>query len=177
MKKNLVSILILALLVVNVVLTAIMMFSVTGSAKKTSALVTSIAEVLNIELAPLGETPEEPPVKIADVVPYDIKESLTIPLKRSVNPDGTTEDKTHYFLVSVSFYMNSKHEDYETYNPTVANNESLFKSTIIEVISNHTLEEIQADPEAIRNEILLKIQKMYESTFIYKVAFSNVMYQ
>ena len=34
MKKNLISILILALMVVNLVLTAIMMFSVMGTAKK-----------------------------------------------------------------------------------------------------------------------------------------------
>ena len=42
MKKNLISIIILALLIVNIVLTAIMMFSVTGTATKTSALVDNI---------------------------------------------------------------------------------------------------------------------------------------
>lgn len=36
MKKNLISIIILALLIVNVVLTAIMMFSVTSASKKTA---------------------------------------------------------------------------------------------------------------------------------------------
>ena len=39
MKKNLISIVILALLIVNIVLTAIMMFSVTGTSRKTAALV------------------------------------------------------------------------------------------------------------------------------------------
>ena len=39
MKKNLLSVLILALLVVNIVLTAIMMFSVMGTSQKTSRLV------------------------------------------------------------------------------------------------------------------------------------------
>ena len=46
MKKNLISIIILALLVVNIVLTAIMMFSVTGAANKTAALVDNIATAL-----------------------------------------------------------------------------------------------------------------------------------
>ena len=36
MKKNLISIIILALLVVNIILTAIMMFSVTSSSRKTA---------------------------------------------------------------------------------------------------------------------------------------------
>ena len=47
MKKNLISIIILALLIVNIVLTAIMMFSVTGTATKTSALVDNITRALN----------------------------------------------------------------------------------------------------------------------------------
>ena len=43
MKKNLISVIILALLIVNVVLTAIMMFSVTSASRKTAALVDNIA--------------------------------------------------------------------------------------------------------------------------------------
>ena len=48
MKKNLISVIILALLIVNIVLTAIMMFSVTGASKKTAALVDDIAMVLDL---------------------------------------------------------------------------------------------------------------------------------
>ena len=59
MKKNLISVLILALLVVNLVLTSIMMFSTMSSVKKTSALVTSIASVLNIELGGESEVAGE----------------------------------------------------------------------------------------------------------------------
>lgn len=172
MKKNLISVLILALLVVNLVLTAVMMFSTMGSVKKTSKLVTDIASVLNIELDN-GSTSEEvsTEVQIADVVTYDIADSLTIPLK--LGADG----KSHYYILEVSLMMNSKHEDYETYQEGVASKESWFKSIIIEVVGNHTLEEIQANPEGVREEILTKIQEAYNSTFIYKVAFRNFMYQ
>ena len=61
MKKNLISIVILALLIVNIALTAIMMFSVTGTAKKTSALVDDIATAINLELTGGGGSGE--PVK------------------------------------------------------------------------------------------------------------------
>ena len=50
MKKNMLSILILALLIVNIVLTAIMMFSITGTAKKTSALIDDISAAINLDL-------------------------------------------------------------------------------------------------------------------------------
>lgn len=173
MKKNLISVLILALLVVNVVLTAIMMFSTMGSVKKTGQLVTTIATVLNIELDDEAETEDTGEVKIGDVYTHDIEDALTIPLKKG--EDG----KDHYYIVNVSLMLNKTHEDYETYSADVTAHaqDSYFKSLVIEVIGNHTLEEIKDNPEGVREEILSKIQSAYGSTFIFKVAFSNVMYQ
>lgn len=171
MKKNLISILILALLLVNVVLTAIMMFSTMGSVKKTNALVSSIATVLNIELGGGEEEPGETEVQITDMVVHDIPDEIMIPLKRG--EDG----KDHYCLVNVTLMMNSKHEDYGTYSATIGSQDSIFKSIIIEVIGSYTMDEAKADPEAMRQEILKKIQEAYNSTFIYKIAFSNIMYQ
>ena len=43
MKKNLLSVLVLALVLVNVILSAVMMFSVLSTNKKTAALVNSVA--------------------------------------------------------------------------------------------------------------------------------------
>lgn len=173
MKKNLISILILALLVVNLILTAVMMFSTMSSVKKTNALVTSIASVLNIELEGDTETSTEDDgtVSIADTATHDIEDSLTISLKKG--EDG----KDHYCVVNVSLMMNTKSEDYATYGATIGDNDSLFKSIIIEVIGSYTIDEAQSDPEALRDAILARIQEAYGSTFIYKVAFSNIIFQ
>ena len=55
MKKNLLSVIILALLIVNLALTGIMMFSTVTANKKTVALVNQIASILNLEVkAPEG---------------------------------------------------------------------------------------------------------------------------
>lgn len=51
MKRNLLSIIILALLVVNLVLTSIMMVNVSSASKKTAALVGDIADTLKLELS------------------------------------------------------------------------------------------------------------------------------
>ena len=50
MKKNLLSIVILGLLIVNVVLTSVMLFSVTGTMKKTATLIDSISVALKLEM-------------------------------------------------------------------------------------------------------------------------------
>ncbi len=165
MKKNLMSILILALLVVNIVLTSIMMFSMMGANKSTTELVKKIATVINLELNPGGSEPEVP---ISDMVPYNIADSMTIMLK-------STDDTQHYMQLSVTLQMNKKNKDYKKYAETLKTNEQVIKGCINEVISSHTLEEVQNDMDSIRNEILVRIQREYNnSEFIYKVVFSDV---
>ncbi|MDD2972113.1 MAG: flagellar basal body-associated FliL family protein [Lachnospiraceae bacterium] len=172
MKKNLLSVLILALLIVNIVLTSIMMFSVTSASRKTAALVTDIASVIKLEVGTTetgGETVE--PVTIDDTEVYDIADKMTIPLAKG--SDGSD----HYALVSVSLSMNKKDDGYKSYSATIAEKESLIKSAIIEVMGTYTVEEAQADQTALRQEILEKIQALFDSQFIYDVSFSDVMFQ
>lgn len=175
MKKNILSILILALLVVNIVMTAIMMFSVTGAMKSTTTLVGKIATVLDIELA---SSQDEENVSIENTQVYTIAEAMTIPLKTSEVKDGETP-KDHYAMMKVTIYMNTKHEDYEKYGTAeqLSAREEMIKSEIISVVRSHTLEEFKNDSEGIYAEIVAKLQKMYNSRFIYKVACGDVKYQ
>ena len=103
MKKNMMSVLILALLIVNIVLTSIMMFSVVGTARKTSALIDDITSAINLELdnqkgtATAGTVIEVP---IENIEVYKISEEMTIPLTKGA--DG----KDHYYLVAVALSIN-----------------------------------------------------------------------
>lgn len=172
MKKNLVSILILALLVVNLVLTSVMMFSTMGSVKKTGALVSNIATVLNIELDN-GTTTEEGPTEVsfADMTTYDIAEKLTIPLRK-----GEGETKDSYCVVTVSLWMNTKDADYEAASANLASYENVFKSIIVEVVREYTLKEAQEDSNVLCEAICKRIQETLESKFIYKVTFSSILF-
>ena len=49
MKKNLLSVLILVLMIVNIAMSAVMMISVTGTNQKTAALMDSIGTAMNLE--------------------------------------------------------------------------------------------------------------------------------
>ncbi len=83
MKKNLLSIVILALLIVNIVLTAIMMFSVVGINKKTASVVGNIASVLQLETTKPKTEEGEEEVSLENTKVYDIEDQLIIPLKNS----------------------------------------------------------------------------------------------
>ena len=183
MKKNLISIGILALIIVNLVLTGIMMFSVISTNKKTAALVTDIATAINLELEPKqegGETEEASVISIADIETYTISD-MTIPLKRGtvVNADGTTtaDNKDHFAMLSVALSMNIQSEDYATYGATLDTKVDLIKGQINSVVSQYTIDEAKSNSQQICQEILAKIQKLYNSDFIFDVTFSSALYQ
>lgn len=167
MKKNLLSIIILALLIVNIVLSTITMISVVSTNKATASLVGEIATAINLEL---GDSADEESVVIsmADTEAYDFADSLTIPLKKGA--DG----KDHYALVSVSLAMNRKDKGYSTYGATIDTKVSLIKGEINEVYSQYTKDEAIANKENIEQEVLERIQTMFDSKFIYKVVLNEV---
>lgn len=174
MKKNLLSIIILALLIVNLVFSAIIMISVTSTNKKTAAVIGDIATILNLELESGKAGEDVPEVSIDDTAVYDIPEQMTIPLKKGA--DG----KDHFALVSVTLVMNTKHDDYETYGTeeALAGKVSLIKGLVVEAFGSYTMEQIQIDNgEAVREDILSRIQTMYGSDFIYKVTFRDIIEQ
>ena len=167
MKKNLMSIIILALLVVNIVLTTITMISVTSTNKATAALVGDIAAAINLELGS-PEEEENVQVSMADTVTFDFPESLTIPLKKG--EDG----KEHYALVTVSLAMNAKDEGYETYGATIDTKVSLITGEITDVYTQYTKEEAIENKTVIEEEILSRVQDMFDSKFIYKIVLNEV---
>lgn len=166
------TILILALLIVNVALTAVMMFSVMGTMKKTAKLIDGISSALSLEVADASATDEgeNESVAMEDIQVYQIEDAMTISLAKGV--DG----EPHYCIVSVSLSMNTKDPDYDKYGATVAEKADLIKSEIFSVIQSHPIEEAESNPDLLRQEILERIQAMYGSKFIYNVVFRDIMF-
>lgn len=177
MKKNLISIIILALLIVNIALTSIMMVSVLGVNKKTAGLVTDIAAAISLDL---GEGEEGEPVEavsMANTETYTISE-MRILLKRETTADenGNVDDKDHYALLSVTLSMNIKNKDYKTYSD-LSTREDLIKGLINEVVSQYTMSQAKDSAQQMEKEILDKIQARFDSDFIYDVTLISPLYQ
>lgn len=172
MKKNLLSVLILALMIVNVAISVITMVSITGTNKKTAALVDTIATVLNLELVSDDENAESS-ISLADTEIYTISDSMTIPL----NTNG--ESKPVYMICKVSLSINMKDEDYKTYNSTTLGTyEEYIKQEIEGVVSSYTMDYL-SDPlnrEDVKKEVLEEIQKFLGSKVVYDIAISDVKF-
>ena len=170
MKKNLLSVLILVLLVVNIILSVVMMVSVVGTNKKTGELITSISSVLKIELYNPGG------VAVTDVPMSDTEVYNMLQLMVSVvKEDG----KQGYIIMDLGLQQNKKHKDYKKLGgeEKIAAYDSVIKDTINSVISRHTQEEFQQDTEGVREELLKEIQELFGSDFIYRISISNIKYQ
>ena len=172
MKKNMLSVLILALLIVNVALTSIMMFTMMGTNKKTAKLIDGISTALSLEITdPSVEGAEaEAEVAMEHIKVYQIPDQLTIGLAKGA--DG----KAHYCVVSISLSLNTKDPDYEKYNATLGDNVDMIKDKIFQVVGSHTIEEAESNTDGLREEILEAIQQMYGSKFVYNIVFRDIMF-
>ena len=179
MKKNLLSIIILALLVVNLGMTGFMMLSVMTTNSQTAKLISDIAAALELE-ANGGNTggfsgSASGVVAVTDMATWGFTgdEKLTIALKPG--EDG----KAHYMVVEVVFSMNKAHADYATLGTedNLANVKEVVKSEITNTLASYTMEELQGGMDAVaRESILENVQAMFNSNFIYDISFSSVLY-
>ena len=177
MKKNMMTVLVLALVIVNIALTTVMMISVMGTNRKTADLVSNIAMVMDLELtSPGGETTGVTQVSLEDTDVYTLTGSMTIPLAKGVSVDGANDAKQSYIVFDISLSMNNKHDDYKKYGETIGDRESMIKDVITTVVSSHTAEECRDDFGAIKAEILKGVQELFQSEFIYSVGVSGIMF-
>jgi flagellar FliL protein len=169
MKKNLLTIVILALVVVNLAMTGILMFTMMPASQKVNTLITQIATAIDLDInTPQGNASVVP---IEDVATYTFEDTMTITLKPG--EDG----QTHMAVLGVTLSMNTKDDDYSTYGASIADNEDLIKAEINTVVSGHTYEDMMDDSASVQDEILEDLQSMYGSTFIVGVKFSSVVCQ
>ena len=172
MKKNMISVLILALLLVNLVMTALMMLSIYPQAQKASELISKVAGAIDLELSS-GEITTSSTIPIENIETYAIADTMTINLK----PDEGEDGDQHVAMVSVILSLNKEDDDFADKQPMLASNEGLVRNVINRVISSHTLAEIRDDQASVQTEILKELQTTFDSDFIVDVGFSSISYQ
>lgn len=167
MKKNLMSVLILALVVVNLVLTAILTISVLPQTQKANELITQVCSAINLELQS-GEVKDLSSVPIDQIATYDLPDSMTINFKKDA--DG----KAHYVSLNITVSMDNTTEGYSKYGETMSERQTLIEDAVNSTITQYTMEEFNADQEAVKKEVTKALQKLFDSDFIIGVAFSKV---
>jgi flagellar FliL protein len=168
MKKNLMSVLILALLIVNLILTAILTITILPQTKKSNELINQVCSAINLELQS-GQATDIASIPMDQIVVYPLTNTITVNLK--TGKDGAE----HYAVITASLSMNSKNKDYSTYGSKIAEKESLIKNAINSTIGKYTMEELKSKQADIQKEVLVNLQKMFDSEFIVDVGWQQTI--
>jgi flagellar FliL protein len=168
MKKNLLTIIVLAMAFINIVLSAIIIFVIVPTSNKTNSMLTKVANIIDLEL----ESPEdsENQISVSDIETYDVADKLTINLKKS-------DDNPHYAVVYVSISMNKKHKDFATLQPLVEKNVNEIKEYVTDEFSKYTVDEVLNNKNKIKESVKTKLQDYFKSDFIINVSFGNLILQ
>lgn len=169
MKKNILTIIIMAIVLINTILTGVLIFTIVPTANKTNKLMTQVASIVNLEL----ENPDgKSEIPVSDIASYNFADKLTINLK-------STDGEPHYAVLYVSVSMNSKHDDYETLRPKVEENKIVVEEIVMEEFGKYTMSDIKNNSikDSIKAEVLKRLQEYFQSDFIINVSFGNIVMQ
>ncbi len=171
MKKNLMTVVILALVLANLILTAILTITVLPETKKANELITQVCSAINLELESGSVTSDTSSVPIDKLATYDISDSMTINLKDS--GDG----KDHYAVITVSLFMNKDSKGYKSFGESMEEKKNLVMSEITSVVSGFTYDEFKSNQQGVQDAIVADLQKLFDSDFIVSVGFPTVTCQ
>lgn len=169
MKKNILTIVIMASTVVNLILTIVMVFSIVPAMNKTNKLVDKVAAAVDLEL----EDEEESNYSVEDLEAYEI----AFESKQTINLKQDEGDSEAHFVVldGITVSFNKEADDYSKISESVKNANVYICDAVKEAISEQTITTL--DENAIKETALAKIQEFYGSKCIVRISLSGFMFQ
>lgn len=151
MKRNMLAIVILAATLVNIALTALMLFTVIPKAQRTDALIQKICSVIDLEL-------EDPDASEYAEIPFENRETYALSSKITVNlTKAADEAKSPYAQVEVTLLLNKTADAYEKVQPLLGNYEPIIRSIVGDEISKYTTENLNENKDLIQKTIKTKL--------------------
>lgn len=175
MKKNLITVIILALVVVNLVLTAVLTITIIPETQKANELITKVCSAIDLDLV-AGDTAGSLSINVADMVDYAVNDGASMTINLADSGDGSL----HYAVLVISLSLDSTSEDYATFGDGAGNlgaQDNIISDTIKTVVASHTIEDMRQNEDAVKEEILEALQGLFKSAFIVRVNFSSATYQ
>lgn len=158
MKKNIFTVLILALTIINVVLTAVLFFVMLPTFQKTNTLLTDVAAVLNLDLDADSKAGADAEVTMSDMEPI----AVAWESQQTYNLKADDSGKDHYAMMKgYTLYLNKNAEGFSEVQERLTNDHAQIDGILSSVISKHTAAE--ATQDLIIKEALEEINKLLDS--------------
>jgi flagellar FliL protein len=175
MKKNIFTIIIMALSCINVILTAVVVFTMVPAMNRTNNLVSQISQMVDLELE-ASEKDKNAVVSVYDTEPHVFKSTTekTITINLAAGEDG----KQHYAVFdSVTITVNKKADDYKELAAIIDTRNSEVMKKISEVVRVYDYETILVNQGQLTNDCIKKMQEYFETEAITDVSIDGLIFQ
>lgn len=172
MKKSMLNVIILALVLVNLVLTVILTFSLVSTNKKTNSLINKVAQIIDLDVAGgVSNNNSSTGSGIENVSYIDIKNNDSTDIIVSYVDNG----KTRYAVLSVSVGLNSNAKDYSTVSTSVDNGMKVLVNKITNEANKYTYSTISANKSTMETDLLKEFQELFKTETIQSVLINIVV--
>ena len=173
MKKNLMSVIILALVFANFVLTAILIFTVLPETKKANNLIDKVCEAISLDLNSGAATSSAklPQDLIEDYALNEDGKTLTINFAQAEDGQG------HFLVCGISLSLNNQSAGYEKYGADLSSKKNIILADINTIVGKYTMEEFNEDKQAVYDEILEELQAKFGADYIVGINFTSSLVQ
>ena len=173
MKKSLITLITFVLVLVNLVLTIMLTFTILPETKKANNLIGNISTAIDLDLS-AGQSSGGGSTSLENTEPYTMKDTITTNLKSG--DDG----KQHYAIIGLTLNINKKSEGYKSKKYTkddMNNYDGVIKSALTSVMSKYTIDEAQNHQDELLEEIKDKLGQSFGRELITSVGFSTATFQ
>lgn len=168
MRKNMLAVLILAVSLANLVLSAIVLMVVIPKMDATEAFLTKVASAIELE-----EKQEK--AVIGDMENYILTKSTESIM---INLKNYESSKDSYVVIKgVALMLNTKNKDYSQVKKLLDKNNIKVQDIINSTYEKYTKQEAKDKKEQIKNEILEEISEMLDTRTIVDISFGSITYQ
>jgi len=167
MKKNLITVLILALCIINLVFNILLVFTFVPSVKKTNKLVGDIMAVLDLEIS--SQNGGNGGFDVSNLSPFQLEQSNPINLAA----DGS--GSLHVVQYGLTINLDKKAADYNAVVNNLTNSTSLLYDMTRNIIGKYTYDQVidVNVQNQIKAEILAALKETFNTECIYSVSFYN----
>lgn len=158
MKRNMLAIVILAATLINLSLSAVLIFTIVPKAKRTDALIEKIVKAVELD------TESNIGISYGEVAPADQEEIVLF--KEKVINLKSTNDKVGYAQVTVTLTLNKKHTDYATVQPLISSKEEKIVSALRTILNDYTAAEVTESATEINKRTLDAVIDIFKSDVI-----------
>ena len=179
MKKSLITMITLALVLVNLLLTAILAIAILPEVKSANALISKVAAAIDLDTGSgSSDSSGSGDVSLADQESVDITgdDGITVNLKSG--DDG----QEHYAVVKFSLTVNKKADSYKDNaaafkDDSTSPAKSLVIQAVQQTLSQHTVDELRSNQQQITNECTAAVQKVLDKSYVVGVVFTSLTTQ